>query len=133
MGEGAGLVCEPALAAMRFARSPCRMCAGRHNYRPRDLEHRCCAMILADFGADVIKVEQPRKGDDARLRPPFLLRTASQMHRHGYERLPSFISWFALPTFSDAVPNGMSEGYSCASCGLSVFFRILLILFEPLI
>jgi formyl-CoA transferase len=31
-----------------------------------------CTMILADMGADVIKVEIPEKGDDSRAFPPFI-------------------------------------------------------------
>ena len=31
-----------------------------------------CAMLLGDMGADVIKVEEPNEGDDARMWGPFV-------------------------------------------------------------
>jgi crotonobetainyl-CoA:carnitine CoA-transferase CaiB-like acyl-CoA transferase len=31
-----------------------------------------CAMLLGDMGADVIKIEEPKEGDDARMWGPFV-------------------------------------------------------------
>ncbi|OPY86549.1 MAG: Formyl-coenzyme A transferase [Smithella sp. PtaU1.Bin162] len=36
-----------------------------------------CTMLLADMGAEVIKVEEPDKGDDARGYPPFIRGTSA--------------------------------------------------------
>ena len=31
-----------------------------------------CAMLLGDMGAEVVKIEEPDKGDDTRSWPPFV-------------------------------------------------------------
>jgi len=38
----------------------------------RNLSGPYCTMVLADMGATVIKVEQPQRGDDSRINPPFI-------------------------------------------------------------
>ena len=38
----------------------------------RNLAAPFCTMILSDLGAEVIKVEEPLKGDDARTYGPFI-------------------------------------------------------------
>jgi CoA:oxalate CoA-transferase len=36
-----------------------------------------CAMMLADMGADVLKIEEPEGGDESRTWPPFVAGEAS--------------------------------------------------------
>jgi crotonobetainyl-CoA:carnitine CoA-transferase CaiB-like acyl-CoA transferase len=52
------------------------MASGLQRLRVVDLSSHLsgpyCAMLLADHGADVIKVERPNGGDDARGMPPFV-------------------------------------------------------------
>ena len=52
------------------------MASGLQRLRVVDLSSHLsgpyCAMLLADHGADVIKVERPNGGDDARRMPPFV-------------------------------------------------------------
>ena len=42
-----------------------------------------CTLLLADLGADVVKVEEPGRGDAIRLAPPFGRRDRGARDRAG--------------------------------------------------
>ena len=63
---------KPAPAARRRAAAPRPPLAGiRVIDLTRVLAGPFCAMALGDMGAEVIKIEEPGKGDDTRGWPPF--------------------------------------------------------------